>query len=62
MVEPTENETKETLDEFAEVMFKIIDEAQTAPDILHEAPTSTPVRRLDELEANKNPILKWCKN
>jgi len=59
MVEPTENETKETLDEFAEVMLKILKEAQTAPDKLREAPTNTPVRRLDELEANKNPILTW---
>src|SRR3712207_9156378 len=48
MVEPTETETKETLDGFAEVIRTILAEAKDDPEIAHNAPYSTPVRRLDE--------------
>jgi glycine dehydrogenase subunit 2 len=59
MIEPTETESKETLDAFAQALRSIRDEALTAPEILHEAPHSTPVRRLDELQAARSPILRW---
>ncbi len=54
MIEPTESESKETLDRFAEVMFQIAREAETNPEIVTSAPTTTPVRRLDESFAARN--------
>ncbi len=57
MIEPTETEDKETLDAFAEVLAKIAEEAVTNPDLLHHAPTTTPVGRLDEVAAARNPML-----
>jgi glycine dehydrogenase subunit 2 len=57
MIEPTETESKETLDAFGEAMAKIAEEARSDPDLLHNAPTSAPVRRLDEVKAVRNPIL-----
>jgi glycine dehydrogenase subunit 2 len=59
MIEPTETESKETLDAFAQALRSIRDEALTDPEILHEAPHSAPVRRLDELQAARQPILRW---
>lgn len=59
MVEPTETETKETLDAFADVMVAIAREARTDPDLLHEAPVTTPVRRLDETRAARQLRLRW---
>lgn len=59
MTEPTETETKETLDEFAEALIKIAEEAKENPEILKEAPHDTPVRRVDETRAARNPILKY---
>ena len=58
MIEPTETESKETLDEFIEVMRKIAAEAAQDPDILHGAPHNTPISRPDETAAARNPILK----
>ena len=55
MIEPTETESKETLDAFAEVLFRITEES---PELLHEAPHGTPVRRLDEVKAAKEPVLR----
>jgi glycine dehydrogenase subunit 2 len=57
MIEPTETEAKETLDEFAAVLIKIAEEARTQPSLLTSAPTSTPVGRLDEVSAARNPTL-----
>jgi glycine dehydrogenase subunit 2 len=57
MIEPTETESKQTLDEFAEVMLKIAKEAHTTPQLLHEAPHDTPVGRLDEVKAAKELVL-----
>jgi glycine dehydrogenase subunit 2 len=57
MIEPTETESKETLDIFAEVMLKIKTEAMENPEILKSAPHNTPVRRLDEVKAARTPIL-----
>ncbi len=59
MIEPTETETKETLDEFIEVMKKIAKEASDSPDFLANAPHNTPVRKVDETYAARNPNLKW---
>lgn len=61
MVEPTETESKETLDEFAEIMIKISKEATENPELLKNAPTTTAIRRVDEVAAARNPILKWEK-
>lgn len=61
MIEPTETESKETLDEFIEVMIKISKEARENPEILKSAPHNTPVRRLDEVKAARTPVLKWSK-
>src|SRR3954462_1941958 len=58
MIEPTETETRETLDAFAEAIDAILDEAGDDPDIAQNAPYSTPVRRLDEVAANRNPIVR----
>lgn len=59
MIEPTETESKETLDAFAEAMLKIAEEAQENPDLLHQAPHTTPVTRLDEVRAARHPKLRW---
>jgi glycine dehydrogenase subunit 2 len=59
MIEPTETESKETLDEFITAMLSIIREAAEEPELLRNAPTKTPVRRLDEATAARNPDLRW---
>lgn len=59
MIEPTETESKETLDGFIEIMRTIAKEAIEDPKSLHTAPHTTPVRRLDETTAAKNPILNY---
>jgi glycine dehydrogenase subunit 2 len=59
MIEPTETENKETLDAFAQALRAIRDEALTDPEVLHEAPHTAPVRRLDEVQAARNPVLRW---
>ena len=61
MIEPTETESKETLDAFVEAMTKIKEEAINNPDILHGAPHNTPVRRLNEALAAKQLKVKWSK-
>ena len=61
MIEPTESESKETLDEFVGAMETILREARENPDLLRRAPTRTPVRRLDETLAARKPVLKWRK-
>lgn len=58
MIEPTETESKETIDAFIEVMRKIAAEAAEDPRILHDAPHCTPISRPDETSAARNPILK----
>jgi glycine dehydrogenase subunit 2 len=59
MIEPTETETKETLDAFCDAMLAIAREAAETPELLKEAPHSRPVRRLDEVRAAKQPIVKY---
>ncbi|MGC2373627.1 MAG: aminomethyl-transferring glycine dehydrogenase subunit GcvPB [Solirubrobacteraceae bacterium] len=58
MVEPTETETKETLDGFAEALAEILREAAEDPEIALQAPYTTPVRRLDEVAAAKRPVIR----
>jgi glycine dehydrogenase subunit 2 len=59
MIEPTETENKETLDGFADALLAIAEEARENPDLLHEAPHSAPMRRLDEVRAAKKLVLRW---
>jgi len=59
MVEPTDTESLETLDNFIEIMNKIKEEAKENSKILEESPTTTPVRRLDEVQAARKPKVKW---
>ncbi|MBH0160142.1 aminomethyl-transferring glycine dehydrogenase subunit GcvPB [Fictibacillus sp. 26RED30] len=61
MIEPTETESKETLDEFIEKMIQISKEAEETPELVQEAPHTTVVKRLDEATAARKPILKYSK-
>jgi glycine dehydrogenase subunit 2 len=58
MIEPTETETKETLDRFAEVVREILAEAKEDPEVARNAPYDTPVRRLDEARAARHPVVR----
>jgi glycine dehydrogenase subunit 2 len=58
LVEPTETETKETLDAFADAIAAILDEAADDPEVARTAPHTTPVRRLDEAAAAKRPVIR----
>jgi glycine dehydrogenase subunit 2 len=58
MIEPTETEAKETLDAFIDAMVTIVREAAEEPELLREAPHDRPVRRLDEVRAAREPILR----
>lgn len=57
MIEPTETESKQTLDLFADALLKIADEAKNQPELLKNAPHSTPIGRLDEVKAAKDLVL-----
>ena len=59
MIEPTESETKETLDRFVDVMLEINEKINTNPDLIRQTPINTPVTRLDETKANRELDLKW---
>ena len=58
MVEPTETETKESLDAFADAIEQILAEAEADPEIAKSAPYTTPVRRLDEVKATRQPVVR----
>jgi glycine cleavage system P protein (glycine dehydrogenase) subunit 2 len=58
MIEPTETETKETLDQFADAVEQILAEAEEEPEIARNAPYTTPVRRLDEVGATRRPVVR----
>jgi glycine dehydrogenase subunit 2 len=58
LIEPTETETKETLDRFVEIIAAVLDEAREDPEIARGAPYSTPVRRLDEAGAARKPVVR----
>src|SRR5690625_438929 len=59
MVDTTETETKETLDEFIDTKLQIAEEAKNDPGIVQEAPYHTPVKRLDETTAARRPVLRY---
>ena len=59
MIEPTETESQETMDEVCQVFLDLWDLAHENPQALHDAPTKTPVRRLDEVGAARNPVLRY---
>ena len=59
MIEPTETETKEDLDRFADAMLQIADEAEHTPELLTSAPRTTPVGRFDEAAAARTPNVRW---
>jgi glycine dehydrogenase subunit 2 len=59
MIEPTETESRETLDAFCDAMIQIAQEAETSPQTVHDAPVTTPVRRLDQTRAAREPDLRW---
>ena len=59
MIEPTETESKETLDAFIDVMHTIAKEAAEDPDILHSAPHNAPISCPDETMAARRPVLKY---
>ena len=59
MIEPTETESKETLDYFIDAMLQIADEVESNPDKVLEAPHTTIIDRLDETTAARKPILKF---
>jgi len=58
MIEPTETETKESLDAFADAIEQILAEAETDPEKAKQAPYTTPVRRLDEVKATRKPVVR----
>jgi len=59
MIEPTENESKETLDGFIDVMRKIAEEAKTDPEMVKSAPHTTPIGRVDDVLAAKHPVVTY---
>jgi glycine dehydrogenase subunit 2 len=59
LIEPTETESLETLDAFADALIEIAREAETEPDVVTSAPHVAPVRRLDEATAARQPNLRW---
>ncbi len=59
MAEPTETESKETLDRAAEIFIKVFEEGRTDPDMLHGAPHNTPIGRPDEVNAARHPVLRY---
>ncbi len=59
MIEPTENESKETIDAFIDVMRRIAEEAAREPETVHNAPHNTPIGRVDDVLAAKQPVLRY---
>jgi glycine dehydrogenase subunit 2 len=59
MIEPTETESMQSVDLYADALLQIAEEAKTDPDLLHNAPHATPVRRLDEVKAAREPVLRY---
>ena len=59
MIEPTETESKQTLDRFAQAMLRIAQEAAESPELLYQAPSTAPVGRLDEVLAARQLVLRW---
>ena len=59
MIEPTETESKETLDAFADALIRIAQEARATPEVVRHAPKTLEVERLDEVKAAREPDLRW---
>ena len=59
MIEPTETESRETMDSFVETMLTIKNEGVSDPQLLKNAPHTMPVKRLDEVQAARQPNLRW---
>ncbi len=59
LIEPTETETKEAMDDFVDAMEQILNEANTDPDTVTQSPFTQPVRRLDDMKAAKELDLVW---
>ena len=59
MIEPTETEPKERLDDFVHAMLAIAAEAAASPEVVHEAPHTRPVGRLDEVKAAKRAVVRY---
>ena len=59
MIEPTETESKATLDAFADALLAIADQSARDPASLQQMPFNAPVRRVDEIAAARNPVLVW---
>jgi glycine dehydrogenase subunit 2 len=59
MIEPTENESKETLDGFIAVMRRVAEEAKTGPELVKTAPHDTPIGRVDDVLAAKHPVTTY---
>ncbi len=58
MIEPTETQTRESLEEYGNTLLQIAQEARTNPDMLHAAPHNAPVTRLDDVKAAREPVLR----
>lgn len=61
MIEPTETESKETLDEFCDILIQIAKEAEETPEVVQDAPHTTVINRLDETLAARKPVLRYQK-
>jgi len=59
MIEPTETESKQSVDNYADILLKIAEEAKSTPELVLEAPRNAPVRRLDEVRAARKPVLRY---
>ena len=59
LIEPTESESKQTIDAFCDAMLALIQETNDVPELVLNAPVRTPVSRVDEAQAARHPILRW---
>jgi glycine dehydrogenase subunit 2 len=59
MIEPTETESRESVEALAAALVAIAEEAATEPNLLHDAPVTAPIGRLDETAAARRPVLRW---
>lgn len=59
LIEPTETESRQTLDQFIEAMIAIAEESEYSPELLHSAPMKSKITRVDEVSAARNPVLRW---
>ena len=62
MIEPTETESRETLDEAVQIFLDVLAESEAHPEKMHEYPFETPVRRLDEVGAARKPVVRYLYN